>query len=443
MNVTHFMIAAPSSGSGKTTLTLGLLRVLQQRGYNVQPFKCGPDYIDSRHHATAAGKTSLNLDTFLSSEAHVQELYATHASQADVAVSEAVMGLFDGSDRMQDSSAQIASLLGIPVILVVNARAMAYSAAPLLYGYTHFKPEIRIAGVIFNNVNTPTHYQFLKEASEDVGIEVLGYLPSNPAFEIPSRHLGLHISSETDYEAIIQRIADALPKTVNVDRLLAICQGEILDRKPITERSFKPFRMAVAQDEAFSFYYPANLEALKPWAEITFFSPLTDTILPETDFLYLPGGYPELHAEALSNNTSMLESIRSYGENGGVTYAECGGLMYLGKSITDEASQTYEMVGLFSYQTTLQSRKLTLGYRRMHWNGREIRGHEFHYSKIQEDESLPSVATITSAKGAPVATKLFQYRNTLATYAHTYWAEQPEFIMNWLEQSGRFTTSHV
>ncbi|MDQ1090321.1 cobyrinate a,c-diamide synthase [Siphonobacter sp. SORGH_AS_1065] len=443
MNVTHFMIAAPSSGSGKTTLTLGLLRVLRQRGYRVQPFKCGPDYIDSRHHATAAGKTSLNLDTFLSSEAHVKELYTRYASPSDIAVSEAVMGLFDGSDRMQNSSAHLATLLNIPIILVVNAKAMAYSAAPLLYGYKHFKPEIQIAGVIFNNVNTPTHYQFLKEASEDVGIEVLGYLPSNPDFEIPSRHLGLHISSETDYEAIIQRIADALPQTVQVDRLLELCNREISTLQRSSGRPFKHFRMAVAQDEAFSFYYPANLEALKPWADLTFFSPLEDAVLPETDFLYLPGGYPELHAQKLSENRSMLESIRAYSENGGTTYAECGGLMYLGKRMTNDANQTFDMVGLFPYQTTMQNRKLTLGYRRMHWKGREFRGHEFHYSKIQEDESLPSVATITSAKGAPVTTKLFQYQNTLATYAHIYWAEQPEFIMDWLEQSGRLTTSHV
>ncbi len=437
------MIAAPSSGSGKTTLTLGLLRLLKQRGYSVQPFKCGPDYIDSRHHATAAGKTSLNLDSFLSSESHVRELYARFASQADVAVSEAVMGLFDGSDRMQNSSAHLATLLRIPIILVVNAKAMAYSAAPLLYGYKHFKPEIQIAGVIFNHVNTPTHYQFLKEASEDVGIEVLGYLPSNPAFEIPSRHLGLHISSETDYEAIIQRIADALPQTVQVDRLLELCKRDLSTPQPVTGRSFRPFRMAVAQDEAFSFHYPANLEALKPWVNLTFFSPLKDVVLPETDFLYLPGGYPELHAEALSRNVSMRESIRAYCHNGGAAYAECGGLMYLGKSITDESTQSFEMVGIFPYHTTMQNRKLTLGYRRMHWKGQEIRGHEFHYSRIQEAEPLVSVAEITSAKGAAVPTKLFQVQNTLATYAHLYWAEQPEFIIDWLKKTSHQTSNHV
>ncbi len=198
----QFLIAAASSSSGKTTITLGLLRLLTDKGYKVQPFKCGPDYIDGKHHAKAARLPSINLDTFMMSPLHVKKIYTKYCADAAIAITEGVMGLYDGATKMQGSSAEIAILLDLPVVLIVNAKAMAYSVAPLIYGFKHFDSRLKIAGVIFNFVNTESHYHFLKDACEDVGVEALGYLPANDTIRIPSRHLGLAISDENDYEKI-------------------------------------------------------------------------------------------------------------------------------------------------------------------------------------------------------------------------------------------------
>ncbi len=446
----QFLIAAPSSGSGKTTLTLGLLRALADRGLQVQPFKCGPDYIDTQHHATAAGRPSevspsevspsINLDLFMASPEHVRASYGRYVQGADVAITEGVMGLFDGSDRMQGSSAALAELLTIPVVLIVSAKAMAYSVAPLLYGFKHFYAGIRLVGVIFNNVGSASHYRFLADACADVDVEPLGYLPSNPRFAIPSRHLGLHLSAETDYEQIIQAIADELPKTVDLDRLLTVTQSP----RPVPARvdtfvsEALTRRISIARDEAFLFTYQQNLDRLAQFGTITFFSPLHDSVLPDTDFLYLPGGYPELYAKQLSGNESMRTSIRDYCLSGGLTYAECGGLMYLSQSIQVQSRLTrsgtaWPMAGVLPVTTSMQAAKLTLGYRTVDWIGDDLKGvsingHEFHYSSLTEPTPLPSVAAISNAKGIPVETKLYRVQNTFASYIHLYWGDKLAFI---------------
>ncbi|WP_234735072.1 cobyrinate a,c-diamide synthase [Tellurirhabdus bombi] len=438
-DIAQFLLAAPSSGSGKTTMTLGLLRTLANRGLRVQPFKCGPDYIDTLHHTRAAQQQSINLDLFMSSEQHVLDLYARYAGQANVAVTEGVMGLFDGSEKMQGSSAALAELLNIPVILVINAKAMAYSVAPLLYGFKNFRPGVRVVGAIFNFVNTPSHYRFLEEACQEVGVEALGYLPANPAFAIPSRHLGLHISAETDYERIIQTVADEIPKTINLDRLLELTQGS-LSPSTTLPKQFQPknrIRLAVARDEAFTFMYAQNIDQLKSFGDVSFFSPLRDKTLPETDFLYLPGGYPELYAKTLSQNETMRESIRAYAQNGGLTYVECGGLMYLGRFLTDAAGQSFPMVGALDVDTTMQNSKLTLGYRILTWDNLRLKGHEFHYSRLDEVVPQSSVAVATNAKGVEVPVKLYRKHNTFGSYTHLYWGGQPEFIEHLL-RIGRF-----
>lgn len=440
----HFLLAAPSSGSGKTTLTLGLLRTLANRGLRVQPFKCGPDYIDTRHHSTAAGMPSINLDLFMASAQHVSETYHRYASQADVAVTEGVMGLFDGSDKMRGSSAALAELLNTPIILIVNAKAMAYSVAPLLYGFKHFYKGINLIGVIFNYVNTASHYRFLQEACADVGVEALGYLPANPAFSIPSRHLGLHISAETDYEAIIQAIAEAIPRTIDLDRLLAITRSELVSVPcdphplPVTTSSL---RIAIARDEAFTFTYEQNIDVLARLGTVTFFSPLKDISMPETDFLYLPGGYPELYADRLSQNQSMRDSIRNYCLAGGLTYAECGGLMYLGQAIQNNSGDWFSMTNVLNLTTSMLPAKLTLGYRRITWEGITLSGHEFHYSTLHKADTSESIASVTNAKGLPVATTVYRTKNTVASYLHLYWADKPEFIQTLLKSAGLVTTS--
>ena len=428
----HFLISAPSSNSGKTTLTLGLLRALKKRNLTVQPFKCGPDYIDPIHHTQAAGNQSINLDTFMSSQAHVTEIYENHSYNTDVAVTEGVMGLFDGADKMQGSSAAIAELLSIPVILVVDARSMAYSAAPLLFGFKNFYPRINVAGVIFNFVNTTSHYSFLQDACADVGMECLGYLPKNSDLVIPSRHLGLHISAETDYEKIIENASEEIEKTVDLNRLLAITQRENALNAP----SPTPFptngqlKITIARDEAFAFRYHQNIAALSTLGSITWFSPLHDSTLPDTDLLYLPGGYPELFARELNANQSMRQSIQNYCEKGGLTYAECGGLMYLGQTLTTSEGDTFAMAEVLDCSTSMLNSKMTLGYRIGSWNGFEFRGHEFHYSNFENNNMTPIEAIVTNAKCVETETKIYQKHNTFASYMHVYWGDNKDFILN-------------
>lgn len=427
----QFLLAAPSSGSGKTTLTLGLLRALARRGLVVQPFKCGPDYLDTHHHTQAAGRPSLNLDLFMASVGHAQATYAGALAAADVAVVEGVMGLFDGADRMRGSAADVAEQLGIPVVLVVNAKAMAYSVAPLLFGFKNFYPGIRLVGAIFNFVNTDSHYRFLREACEDVGVEPLGYLPSNPQFVIPSRHLGLSIDAAIQYEAIVDALADALPQTVDLDRLLAVTRTVAPPPAPPTPVAAGPAprRIAVARDAAFTFTYHQNLAALARLGEVTYFSPLADAALPPgTDFLYLPGGYPELFAGALSDNASMRASIAAYCAGGGRAYAECGGFMYLGQQLIDAQGQPFAMVGALPCTTSMVGARLTLGYRTVAWNGLTISGHEFHYSTLADHGLTPAPAVVTNAKGAAVAAPLYRQANVWASYVHLYWGESPAFI---------------
>lgn len=427
-----FLISAPSSNSGKTSITLGLLRALKVRGLRVQPYKCGPDYIDTIHHTTAAGTQSINLDTFMASGEHVKDLYRQYSAETQVSVAEGVMGLFDGADKMKGSSAEIAELLDIPVILVINARSMAYSAAPLIYGFKNFNKNVRVVGVIFNFVNTVSHYRFLQDACEDAGVEALGYLPENRSLSIPSRHLGLHISAETDYEAIIQKLAEQIPLTVNLDRLLEITSHPVVQtenkKEAIPGQTARKLRITIARDEAFSFTYHQNIEVLSQFGKITWFSPMHDGHLPETELLYLPGGYPELFAQTLADNESMRESIYQYCSNGGLTYAECGGLMYLGKILISNKGEVFPMAGVLDCETSMENAKMTLGYRIMHWNDQEIRGHEFHYSKISDEKLQPERATLTNAKGVAVDSKLYRYKNTFASYTHLYWGDKPEFI---------------
>jgi cobyrinic acid a,c-diamide synthase len=431
MSTAHFLISAPSSNSGKTTITLALLRALKKRGLVVQPFKCGPDYIDPIHHRQAARNASVNLDTFMSSESHVRDLYDCYSARVDVLVTEGVMGLFDGADKMRGSSAEIAALLDIPVILVVDARSMAYSAAPLLFGFKNFYPEINVAGVIFNFVNSESHYGFLKDACDDVGIEALGYVPKNDDLKIPSRHLGLHISADTDYENIIEQAAESITQTVDIDRLLDIAktaERPLQASLPFLLKTKNNLRVTIARDESFAFTYHQNIQVLSGFGEIKWFSPLHDKVLPETDFLYLPGGYPELYARQLCENRNMRESIKNYCENGGLTYAECGGLMYLGENLTDNQGEIYKMTGVLKCSTTMQNAKMILGYRIAKWDDLEFRGHEFHYSNFIENRLNAMQMEITNAKRIETGTAFYQYKNTFASYMHVYWGENPAFL---------------
>ena len=442
------LVGAASSGSGKTTFTLGLLRTLRNRGIVVQPYKCGPDYIDTQYHGLAAGRESVNLDLFMGGEEHVREIFARYSQGAGACVVEGVMGLFDGYSKMRGSSAEVAQVLDIPVLLIVNAKSCAYSVAPIIYGYRNFNPQVRIAGVVFNMVGSPGHYVTLKDACQELGVPVLGYLPKNSEIEIPSRHLGLSLDEEFLFGEYAEKVAAMVEQYVDVDAILKIftpdsgtlckgagtepCSGEGCttdgtgpgaDWQRIPGSGAAGLKIAVARDEAFNFIYRENIHSLEKLGKVEFFSPLKDTQLPECELLYLPGGYPELHLERLQGNVQMRGQIRDYIENGGKCWAECGGMMYLCNSISDEDGNEFEMCGVLGQKATMVGKRLQMGYRKFSYAGRELRGHEFHYSKVVPDpvHPLQSIAQLYNAAGNEVVTPLYRYSNLIAGYTHLYW----------------------
>ena len=420
----QLLIGALHSGSGKTTFTMGILRALQRQGLQVQPFKCGPDYIDTRFHALAAGRESVNLDTWLASERHVRDLYARYGADAQVCVVEGVMGLFDGYDRMAGSSAAIARLLDIPVVLVVGARSMAYTVAAQLHGMKTFLPGLRLAGVVFNQVSSENHFRFLAQACEDAGLRCFGWLPKVPDLEIPSRHLGLTLAAGQEMERWIDRAADLVTRCLDLPALLeAVC---VAAAEAPAEASAAPgtLRIAVARDAAFNFTYRENLSRLSQLGQVRYFSPLAGDPLPEADLVYLPGGYPELFAAELSSRRETMQQLRDYAESGGRILAECGGMIYLSKAIEGVEGGPYPLCGVLPFSATMDGARLHLGYRRLvDAAGREWRGHEFHYSAVTAPDALPSVAQQYDARGGAVATPLYRYKNVIAGYTHLYWGE--------------------
>lgn len=422
MSKSQFLIGAAASASGKTTLTLGLLRAFARRGRRVRPFKCGPDYIDPQFHRRAAGAESINLDPFMASERHLQQLYARYGAGYDLCIVEGAMGLFDGYDRDRGSAAEVAKRLRLPVVLVIDARATAFSTAPLLYGFARFDPSVEIVGVIFNRVGSPTHYTQLKAAAEAAGVEPLGYLPRDERFQAPSRHLGLSLETLQTFDPAIDAVADAAERTIDLDRLEAKTRRPFPTEPPCCDRlPDRKLRIAAARDEAFDFVYRANLDRLAETGELTFFSPLNDTVLPQADLIYLPGGYPEFYLERLQANASMRQAIADYVEHDGRMLAECGGMMYLCREIRDEAGRPYAMCGVLPLTATMEGMRLHLGLREVVFEGMRLRGHEFHYSRIEGD--YPSAAQQFSARGEAVATPVYRYRRLLAGYTHLYWAE--------------------
>ena len=413
-----FLIAAPMSGSGKTTIARGLMALFTEQGYRVQPFKCGPDYIDTKFHQAVCGRPSINLDTFMATPEHVRTLFEHYGADADICIVEGMMGLFDGYDRERGSSYEIARILDLPVVLVVDAKSAAYSTAALLSGFIHFRDDIRIAGVIFNKVGSAKHYEMLQQVCHDLHITCLGYLPKSPALEQGSRYLGLDFSQEAEHQELLRLLkahvnlntfagknipAAGIKNTSDRDELLHPMKGNVT---------------LASNAESFSFVYQ---EVLDRFMDPSVFDPEKDIpCLDNTDLLYLPGGYPEKHAEALARNEACRQAIRNFAERGGRIIAECGGMMYLCQSIiTDEGE--YPMCGVLPYKITAckTARRLSLGYRRFELDGREYRGHEFHYSQFV-GETPPSVTQVYNAKGEPVATPVFKYKNVLASYTHLY-----------------------
>ena len=411
---TQFMIAAPTSGQGKTTIARGLMALFTAKGHVVQPYKCGPDYIDTKFHAAVCGRPSVNLDTFMATPRHVRELYARYAEGADVCIVEGMMGLFDGYDRDQGSSAEIARVLGLPVVLVVDARSAAYSMAPLLQGFVGFRPEVNIVGVIFNKVGSERHYQLLQQVCRDLHVACFGYLPKHAALEQESRYLGLDFSEQAESKQLVA----LLEQHVDWQQLLtAPWASAALPQYHTPTQEVERHVLVARNDESFSFIYQEMLDGFGPG--VRFFDPETQVPdLSHVDLLYLPGGYPEKHLDALEKAEATRSAIRDYAERGGRIQAECGGMMYLCQSIVDDEGE-HPMCGVLPYRITArrQDRRLSLGYRRFVLDGREYRGHEFHYTQFL-GETPKSICQVYNAKGEPVSTPVLCYKNVLASYTH-------------------------
>ena len=425
-----FMIAAPTSGSGKTTIARGLMALLTTKGLKVQPFKCGPDYIDTKFHTSVCGRPSVNLDTFMASPEHIRELFARYGEDADICIVEGMMGFFDGYDRERGSSYEIARELGIPVVLVVDAKSAAYSMAALISGFLNFRKDVRIAGIIFNKVGSARHFEMLQQVCSDLGITCFGYLPKSASLEQGSRYLGLDFSKEAENEGLIS----ALEEHVDWEALSKLGVSPDESRTFIGELGFaacyrrdarksefprRKVRALIARNaESFSFLYQ---EVIDSFASVNYFDPEKDVPSFEgIDLLYLPGGYPEKHLDALVKNEACRKAIKAFAEQGGRIQAECGGMMYLcEKIVTDEGK--YPMCGVLPYSITTrkEDRKLSLGYRRFTLDGQEYRGHEFHYTQFL-GETPKSEVQVYNAKGEPVPTPVFRYKNVLASYTHLY-----------------------
>ena len=421
----QFLIAAPTSGSGKTTIARGLMELFAAKGMKVQPFKCGPDYIDTKFHEAVCGRPSINLDTFMATPTHVKNLFTHYGADADVCIVEGMMGLFDGYDRDRGSSAEIARLLEIPVVLVVDARSAAYSMAALLSGFIHFKEDVKIAGVIFNKVGSVRHAQMLRQVCDDLHIDCFGCVPKSAEMEQGSRYLGLDFSSLSNNNHRLpnkRKLTEILEETLNLGRFLTLGVYSGKSRSlPGLNDEFTRTKLRVLSarnSESFSFVYQ---ETIDKFQFVRFFNPEQDTPdFSDIDLLYLPGGYPEKHLDALVANEACRRAIKEFAEQGGRIQAECGGMMYLCRNIVNDNGD-YPMCDVLPYSITARQtdRKLSLGYRQFTLDGKEYRGHEFHYTQFL-GEIPKSIVQVYNAIGTPMPTPVFKYKNVLASYTHLY-----------------------
>ncbi|AKS34843.1 cobyrinate a,c-diamide synthase [Mycolicibacterium goodii] len=448
------VIAAPASGSGKTTVATGLIGALRAAGHTVAPFKVGPDFIDPGYHAMAAGRPGRNLDPVLVGEDLIGSLYAHGSAGAEIAVVEGVMGLFDGriEDQMsgtpRGSAAQVAALLGAPVILVVDARGQSQSIAALLHGFTTFDPAVRVAGVILNRVGSPRHEAVLRQACEHAGVAVLGAVPRADELSVPSRHLGLITAVEHGRKArdAVAAMTELMGRHVDLAAVMACARARV------TAEPWSPgiecaadvgnVTVALAAGRAFTFGYTEHAELLRgTGACVVEFDPLVDPLPPGTDALVLPGGFPEQFTAELSANDLVRQQIRELAERGAPVHAECAGLTYLVDDL-DGAPMCGVLRGSARF-----TERLTLGYRdavavvdsSMHAAGERVVGHEFHRTAVNFVDDLPSAWAFAGGGGAPARDGAV-YRGVHAGYLHTHPAAHPHAVARFVTSAARRTT---
>jgi cobyrinic acid a,c-diamide synthase len=428
------VVAAPRSGAGKTTIALGLMRAFRRRGLAVQPFKCGPDYIDPAFHAVATGRPSYNLDTWAMAEGTLADLVARHAGGADMAVVEGVMGLFDGvahsGQTARGATADLAALFGWPVVLVLDVSGQTETAAAVAAGCARYREDVGVAGVILNRVSSARHLALIAPAFDRIGLKLFGAIGNDDALTLPERHLGLVQAGETaDLERRLETFADALESSVDLEAIRAAARPALLQAAVGAASGLKPpgRRIAVAQDEAFSFMYPHLLDRWRAaGVDILPFSPLADQA-PDAgaDAVWLPGGYPELHAGVLASARHFHGGLRALAGRSVPIHGECGGYMVLGRGIEDSRGVRHSMAGLLRLETSFAKRSLHLGYRRARLlvdcplgaAGMEIMGHEFHYASTLSAGDDPLVAC-RDASGASIAEGGARQGSVSGTFFH-------------------------
>ncbi|MCT4663212.1 MAG: cobyrinate a,c-diamide synthase [Tissierellales bacterium] len=444
--VCQFMLAGTNSGSGKTTFTIGIMAALHKRGIEVQGFKAGPDYIDPMFHAKVTDRASYNLDTWMLDSEYLKYVYSKAAKDSDVSVIEGVMGLFDGHgvDSNEGSSSDLSEKLNLPVILVVDGRGKSRSLAAEINGFKHFEKNTRIAGVLINRLSSEMHYNYMKEIVENyTGLKCYGYLKKDDNFGLKERHLGLVPAEEdSELECKVQLLIDRIESSVDLDAIIEDFNKpllEVIEPEAINQIKgiAKGKTIAVAKDEAFNFYYESNFDLLKhTGVNIKFFSPLNDKILPENiDGIYLGGGYPEIFAKELEQNISMRNSVEKAFKEGVFGYAECGGLMYLTKSITNSKGEKFDMVGFFNRDSFMTDKLQNFGYAEVNMkNGLVIKAHEFHHSKIEpslDESSFYDMKKYRKNKIFKTWNEGFVKENVLASYAHLHFGSNLN-VLKWL-----------
>ncbi|MDG5816410.1 cobyrinate a,c-diamide synthase [Chitinispirillales bacterium ANBcel5] len=454
-----FMIAATGSGVGKTSVSTALCAAFIARGMSVQCFKAGPDFLDPTFSTALTGRPCYNLDIWMCGEEYCRELFEHKSEGADVVVVEGVMGLYDGADSSSDygSSAHLARLLDIPVLLLIDVRGNARTAAAVVHGMVNFPNAPKVASVIANRVGSPAHGQIIDTALRSVNLSPLAGAVVRGAFpEIASRHLGLMPIDPLSVEnRFYDNFAQAAEEHLAIDSILSLTEkrtasaDDIITRKQIQEDTTKRVRMAIARDEAFFFYYADDLERLtSEGVELVPFSPLHDEILPhDIDALWIGGGYPEEHAAKLSRNSAMRSSIRQFAENGGVVYAECGGYMYIGNGIFDREEKYYEMCGVLPVKYSMRKKISRLSYAEVTFKtdtffgpaGTECRGHEFHYSDIvARTEKSNAAYSVSYRKGGSTEEQGCSYKNVIAGYVHLHLSSHPfalKYFVSFVEKN--------
>lgn len=436
--IPRIVIAATQSGSGKTTVVTGILSALKERGLKVQAYKIGPDYIDPSYHEIASGRKAHNLDTWLVSEEKLTDIFVRTAGDADIAIIEGVMGLYDGGKNGISSTAAIAKLLDAPVLLVINARSMGDSAAALALGFKLYDEDVSLNGVILNALGSLTHKKMIEEALTKIKIPVMGAIFRDDELKMPERHLGLLPATENKRETeVVQKIGKAIASSIDLENIIAVAQSATPLTVPQNETTSKQknIKLAVAKDEAFSFYYPESLQVLEDLgAEIINFSPLHDKEIPDVDGIILGGGFPEIFAINLAKNMSMKKTLYALAGDGMPIYAECGGFMYLMEELIDFEGKSHQMVGIIKSKVQMNKKLQTVGYvlatmlqdTILGEKGTVLKGHEFHFSseciKEQDETKYPYAFSFSRTRAPKPYLAGYAHKNILGSYLHLHFA---------------------